>query len=343
MKRIHIILLIILTVFCGENCFGQKKHKIENLVFEGGGVKGLAYAGALKALEEEGVMSHIKKVGGTSAGAITALMVSIGYTADQIADIIDSTNFGDFNDGKFFFIGGAKRLVKNYGWYKGGTFIQWLEYLIELKTGDGDITFQGLADSGFMDLRVTGTCLNRQELVIFSKQTYPLMPIKNAIRISMSVPFYYQAVLVDSIGQVYSKNKDSMDLDIMVDGGVLANFPIFLFDKYDGAWNTNDRKVNKKTLGFMIETDEQCKIEQHTHQLAEWPVNNISDYSGAMYNLIIANMTRNNMTSKDWKRTVVIPAKGIGPKVKKLTPEEKQRLIGSGKENTAFFLSQMKK
>lgn len=53
-------------------------------VFEGGGAKGFAHIGALKAAEERGI--HFKKVGGTSAGAIIACLVAAGYTADELLD-----------------------------------------------------------------------------------------------------------------------------------------------------------------------------------------------------------------------------------------------------------------
>lgn len=69
----------------------RKPKDIEYLVFQGGGGKGVAYAGVLKALEEKGVLpftpgapKEIKGIAGTSAGAITALLLSMGYTSDEI-------------------------------------------------------------------------------------------------------------------------------------------------------------------------------------------------------------------------------------------------------------------
>ncbi len=59
-------------------------YEFENLVFEGGGVKGLAFCGALEVLEEKDVMKNIKRLVGSSAGAITAGLLACGYTADGI-------------------------------------------------------------------------------------------------------------------------------------------------------------------------------------------------------------------------------------------------------------------
>tara|TARA_Y100000815_G_scaffold226384_1_gene214278 strand:+ start:231 stop:413 length:183 start_codon:yes stop_codon:yes gene_type:complete len=48
----------------------QTGYPFRNLVFEGGGVKGIAYSGALAVLEERGILPQIRRVGGASAGAI---------------------------------------------------------------------------------------------------------------------------------------------------------------------------------------------------------------------------------------------------------------------------------
>ncbi len=80
---------------------GQKPLKpgqIEYLVFEGGGGKGYAYVGALQALEELGGLKKIEGVAGTSAGAITALMISLGMSPKEIEDEINNTDFNAFFD-----------------------------------------------------------------------------------------------------------------------------------------------------------------------------------------------------------------------------------------------------
>ena len=67
--------------------------KYENIVFEGGGIMGLAYSGVLKQLEEHNMVKDFKKVGGTSAGAITATMLSLGYNSTEVYNIIANTKF----------------------------------------------------------------------------------------------------------------------------------------------------------------------------------------------------------------------------------------------------------
>ncbi len=65
-----------------------RRPPIENLVFEGGGAKGVVYVGAIQALEDNHVLGEVKRVGGSSAGSITAMLLAVGYTSDEIKYIL---------------------------------------------------------------------------------------------------------------------------------------------------------------------------------------------------------------------------------------------------------------
>lgn len=334
--------LFCFVIFAVTVCFAQStdtKQPVENLVFEGAGIRGIAYSGVIKQLEERNIMQGVKKVGGTSAGAITALMLSLGYTSGEIYSIVSATEFQKFNDGEMMFVGGLSRLKKRFGWYKGDAFISWLEKIISDKTGNANITFKELEEEGFKQLYVTATCLNRQKLLVFSADTYPEMKIKDAVRISMSVPLYFEAVFIDSGGRVYKKPKKHKDLDVVVDGGIIGNFPIFMFDStYIDAANHKARIPNLETLGIRIDTDEQIENDAASKELVALPINNLGDYVQAFYILALENLNRNQLTDADWQRTISISSAGIGPKIKKLSDTQKQALIKSGEQHTrAFF------
>lgn len=81
-----------------KNASNPSKYHFKNLVFEGGGVKGIAYVGALEKLDEEGILKDIERVAGTSAGAMLAVLVGLGYTAKEIGDILWEINFQNFMD-----------------------------------------------------------------------------------------------------------------------------------------------------------------------------------------------------------------------------------------------------
>lgn len=329
--------LFLLLVFIVKLVFAQET-RYENLVFEGAGIRGIAYCGVLSELEKNNVLDGIVKVGGTSAGAITALMVALGYTSDEVFDIISDTKFHKFNDGQYMFIGGFSRLKSRYGWYKGGEFSRWIDKIIVAKTGNSDINFNELKNSGYKQLYVTATCMNKQKLIVFSEQTYPQMKVKDAVRISMSIPLYFEAVFIDSIGNVYNKNKPN--LDVVVDGGILGNYPIFMFDSLllDSS-NNQIREPNYKTLGIRIDSDLQIKNDSLTKELVPLSINTMSDYLQAFYILTLENLNRIPLISQDWDRTISVSSVGISPKIKKLSKEQKESLVKSGQLNTRTFLN----
>ena len=74
------------------------EYNFRNLVFEGGGVKGIAYAGALQVLDEKKILEHIKRVGGTSAGEINAVLLGLGYSIKEVTDILNGLYCHNFLD-----------------------------------------------------------------------------------------------------------------------------------------------------------------------------------------------------------------------------------------------------
>jgi len=74
------------------------EYHFRNLVFEGGGVKGIAYVGALEVLKSKGILQNINRVGGTSAGAINALLLGLNYSPTETKNILSKLNFKNFLD-----------------------------------------------------------------------------------------------------------------------------------------------------------------------------------------------------------------------------------------------------
>jgi NTE family protein len=330
--RIPILVVAALLIIHGT-LVGQE---IKNLVFEGAGIRGVAFVGALQELDAQGRIKALEKVGGTSAGAIAALTLTLGYTPADIEKIIYETKLQKFNDGRFFFIGGIARLNRNYGWYRGKAFTKWLEDIIRRKTGNADVTFSELHQKGFPGLYVTGTSLNQQRIIVFSNENYPDMRVKDAVRISMSIPLYFQAVCIDSSGHVKPRRKDwNASDDLMVDGGFTGNFPITIFDTLSpqGA-----RITNRETIGLRIDVPEQIASDLNRNGLVPIKIQTFRNYVGAFYNYVIENLNRQTLTDDDWSRTISISSGSIGPKIRKLSIAEKEELISNGRSATHEFL-----
>ncbi|HEX6192861.1 MAG TPA: patatin-like phospholipase family protein [Chitinophagaceae bacterium] len=323
--------LLFILLFPFSSIIHSQQNQIKNLVFEGAGMRGIAYCGILNELESRGLMQHIEKVGGTSAGALMALTVSLGYNAEEIREIIGTTNFKKLNDGRYFFIGGINRVNKQYGWYRGERLEKWITSIISKKTGNPDITFEQLVQRGYKGLYVTGSCLNRQSLIIFSHETYPKMKICDAIRISMTIPLYFKPVFIDKDGKRYKKTEQASTLDVMVDGGITGNFPIHLFDSAG--------YVNMSTLGFRIDTKQQIENDKGDKTLAARPIGNFNEFLTAFYTMTLENLNRQSLTNSDWQRTVSISDGNISPRIRKLNKKEIEVLIANGSQAMKTYLN----
>src|SRR4051812_31365851 len=124
-------------------CFSavaQQRVPYKYLVLKGGGIRGIAYTGAIKVLEEQHVIDGLEKIGGTSIGAVVGAMVSVGMNAKDMERVMQQLDVASFNDGKGYFIGGSRRMRRNYGWYKGNKLERWLGDIIKQQTGRDSLT-----------------------------------------------------------------------------------------------------------------------------------------------------------------------------------------------------------
>ncbi|MFT6868503.1 MAG: NTE family protein [Cyclobacteriaceae bacterium] len=329
--------IIVFSLLVSLNSSAQERI-IKNLVFEGAGMRGLAYAGVIGEFESQGLMEQVEKVGGTSAGALTAMMISIGYNSIEIDDILRHTEFQKFNDGV---VGAISRMNKNFGWFHGEAFMLWIESHIESKTGNAEITFSELIESGFLPLYITTTCVNKQKLYVLSHETYPNMKVKDAVRASVSIPLYFKAVFINEQGTSYPNYEDRKDLDILVDGGIVGNYPIFLFDSLAvSERNEVVRFPNYETLGFRIDSEAQIKQDSIVKEITSQEIFDFKDYFAALYNFTMESLNRNQMTPDDWSRTVSISSVGIGPMIKKFSDIEKNALVQSGRTYTSKYITE---
>ncbi len=320
----------------------QTTVKYQNLVMEGGGIKGIAYGGALQELDKKGILHDIKRVAGTSAGAIQACLLSIGYTPEEIIEIVNDTPIESFNDDGFV-SKATKRLFKEYGWFRGDSFLQKMEEVIYKRTGNADLTFEELhhlaSSYPFRDLYVTGTNLTNQSLEVFSFETYPKMRIADAVRISMSIPLYYRSLWVDKQGYIYDKKPQNVEAGLFVDGGLLLNFPVYIFD--DARYieeGQNGPVFNPFTLGLRLE-----KSQLIEHELSKkskpmtFDIVDMNSYMDALGGLIMRNINPPN--PRDVERTVYINDLGLSARVRKVPEGEKSKMMQAGRQAVDEFFN----
>lgn len=315
-----------------------QKIVYKNLVLEGGGVRGFAYAGAFEILDSLGILKSIERVGGTSAGAIQATLLAIGYTPKEMMEVAANIPLKEFNDG--FFPGGFTRLRERFGFFKGQKLTKWIEKLISDKTGDANITFGQLHNLGavknYKELYITGTDLTYRCLRVFSHESYPNMRIKDALRISFSIPLYFEPVIIDDGGTLQKQHKNPA-YHLMVDGGMLANYPIHIFDStkfITGDTMNNSFLQNKETLGLLLDKPEQLEYRDKGNY--PLPIYSLMDYVKAVYQTAI---DKPNPDLPSLRRTITISHLNMSGRVRKLSRATIQKLVESGRQGILTFFA----
>lgn len=224
-----------------------------DLVLEGGGVKGIALVGAIKVLEERGYRFH--RVAGTSAGAIVGSLVAARVPADRMQEIMRQLDYRRFRDGglitRFGLPGQFASLLATSGIYRGEYLRTWLRELLDEY---GVRTFANLRGEDpntslppAQDYRLVVMASDISEGVLrrlpWDYDRYGCvadeMDVVDAVRASMSIPYFFRSV----------KLRDKLlDADRwLVDGGMLSNFPVAVFDRRDGRpprWPTFGIKLS---------------------------------------------------------------------------------------------------
>ena len=326
-------------------------YKFTNLVVEGGGVKGIAYVGALKVLEEENILSKIKRVAGTSAGALVAVLVGLGYTYKDLKKILWDIDFTEFMDDSWGIVKDTERLLHEFGWYKGDFFRDLVGRYIKKKTGNSESTFADVVEMkkdnpDFKDIYLIGANLSTGFSEVFSFEHTPTTCIADAARISMSIPLFFAA-------------KRSLRGDVFVDGGLLDNYPIKVFDrtKYvktnlvhtdyyeeindllkESKPKSADYVYNKETLGFRLDSKEEVAMFRDGGEPPVRKIDDIFDYTFALLNTLIDFQNNVHLHSDDWQRTIYIDTLGVSSINFKIDDDTKKALVESGKEHTKAYL-----
>lgn len=305
--------------------------QFKNLVFEGGGVKGIAYVGVMEVLEQKSISpATIKRVGGTSAGAINALLFALGFDSKELKDIMKTMDFKSFMDDSFGFLRDAWRLFNEYGLHKGDSFKIWISELIEKKLGNKNATFSDLKNKGLPELFVYATDLNTGYARVYSYASSPDMPLAEAVRRSMSIPLFFAAVT------------DEKSKHIMVDGGVQNNYPIKLFDHPEYIENQaakvetsyyadTDFVYNKETLGIRLDSGREiAAFKNHSEQSSD--IKDFRQYLHALIGAVMNAQEFSHLHSDDWHRTIYVDTLKVKTTDFALGDDKKNALMESGRK-----------
>ena len=308
----------------------KKNKKYEYLVLAGGGMKGLAYCGAVEVLEKHGILKNIKGFSGASAGAIMASLLALGYTSAELKVEISKIDFAKIIGMNGGYIKGAVdiyRVIKNYGMSVGDYFTQIISELIERKTGNKDYTIDDLYRDKKITLVINSTDMNHNKTIYFypnhSDKAFRNMPIRKAIRMSMSIPILLEPVRFNDC--------------LCVDGGLLDIFPLHVFDgKYPGdpLAKENLCKPNPAVLGLNIMTDKDLAEIMYNKRNN---IKNFIHYAISLINIFLIENERNMLVPSFWNRTINIITQNISLSDFKLTDKQKEDLLQAGRDYANEF------
>jgi len=309
-----------------------------DLVFEGGGVKGIGLGGAFCRLLERGFQPQ--RVAGTSAGAITAALVAAGYTDAEVADqVLHQVEYRRFQDGSGMALGAFVELLRHKGLHPGRYFEGWMRERLEAKgtTRFGDVRLPpdevstGPLGPIAHRLQVVASDVTARRMLVLphdAREHLGVDPdeleIAHAVRMSMSIPLFFDPVV--------HRNPGTDDDHLIVDGGLLSNFPVWLFD-------CQDRRPEFPTFGLLLVPPGERA------SLAGSPAggdNHVSlpGYLKAIGQTMMEAHDRLYIEDADYARTIPIDTLGVRTTQFSIDGdgELKERLFESGRHAVDVFL-----
>jgi NTE family protein len=318
----------------GVEVDGNREGYVD-LVFEGGGVKGIALVGAFSVLEERGY--EPQNMAGASAGAIVAALIAAGYGAGELKRIIAELDYDQFKDEALedrFPGGKTLSILKDLGIYEGRAFEEWMRGLLDARDVRtfGDLVRREDVELKYRyKLQVIASDVTERRLLVLPRDAPKLgiedpddIDVAQAVRMSMSIPIFFEPVRFT--------NRQTDKEHLIVDGGMLSNFPVWLFDAEEPQW---------PTIGMKLVQKPETPIGE---ELAEpGPRAGITQVIGYLRSLVDTMMAAHDRLYVEQhefdRRTIGIDTLGVGTTEFDLPPQRALELYESGRTAAAEFLA----
>lgn len=317
----------------------QSTHPKADLVLEGGGVKGIGLVGAVLALDQQGYV--FPRVAGTSAGAIVASLVAAhqvaGRPLSRLETLMRSLDYPKLRDETTVErltgpVGEVAELLLHMGIAKGDYLVEWLgneladlgvHTFADLAIDDADDPGSSLPEGQRYRLVVHTSDLSRGALVRLPWD-YPrygqdagAMRVVDAVRASASIPFFFRPVtFATSTGKV-----------TWVDGALLSDFPISVFDRTDGRparWPTWGVKLSARPSSVQVDR----------------PTDNDLELAAACLQTLLSGWDRYHLDDEHvTERTVFVDTASVSAIDFGITTAEQEALLRNGRSAGRAFLA----
>lgn len=312
-----------------------------DIVLEGGGVKGLALAGALQAFGDAGF--SFARVGGTSAGALVGAVLAALAQRDEpvsrLVDIARTLDFSKFPDrgfpgrylGPLAFLADGFSVLFEDGAYEGDYLRRWLSGVLrDLGVSTfGDLRTDDPGDDGTVHhrwrLAVTATDVSRHRLVYLPWQydDYGRDPddqlVVDAVRASASIPYFFEPVSLSG----------PRGTSTLVDGALVSNYPISMFDRDDGL------PARWSTIGIRLSSLAPPAEEEHPR-----PVKGPVELGAALVETAIeGSQAEHVMDPCNVARSVAVDTSPVSATDFDIDDAARERLIASGRSAAQRFIA----
>lgn len=186
----------------------------KRLVLSGGGARIICHAGALKALQEAGKMVAVREYIGSSAGAIAAMALAIGYSIQELTDHLLAFNFSELQDPNAFDVDNIMSFLDTNGLDNGDTMLAYFAHILEQRGFSPRLTFAQLRRLRGVTLRVLATDVQDATPFEFSPTRTPDISILEGVLASVAIPFYF------------APRKSPKAGHWLADGGILFHYPL---------------------------------------------------------------------------------------------------------------------
>ncbi|NDU73890.1 esterase [Actinomadura sp. DSM 109109] len=223
-----------------------------DLVLEGGGVKGIALVGAIAETQARGYrLGAPARVAGTSAGAIVGSLLAAGMPVPDMVGLMRGLDYRSFQDGSRFAAVRGLSLLTTLGLHKGDALHRWIsarlkecgvETFGQLKLHDPDSALPA-RHAYKLVVVVSDISSGRMVRLPWDYDRYGLdpdeQPVADAVRASASIPVFFRPRRI---------GRSDGRACFHVDGGMLSNYPITIFDREDREprWPTFGVKLSAR-------------------------------------------------------------------------------------------------
>lgn len=300
----------------------------ENLCFESGSIKGLAYIGMIKELDNLGLLKNITRFVGTSVGSLFATLLTIGYTSNEIENLdLDFSNIIPTS----CFVTKIYNVLNKFG-CKNSDVLKKKYIDIISKKVDPNITLSELFKLTNKELVIVTCCLNKLQPVYLHHSTFGSVKLIDALIASTLIPVYFKAIKFNFLGTE----------DYYVDGSVVNGYPMWIFNDLKNLYANKieliDKSyINKHTLGFKL----LDKDESNTRQVLDTnlDINNITEYINTVINTIMLQNERSNISSSYISQTISVYTGDVIFLDFNLSDNKKTELIQRGRDSVIKYFS----